>query len=183
MDKIDTTFYPTNLDGTRNYKIVDSSMLGIIPGSLADTFNFCYGDPSDPKVTWRNPHERDVIEIMGKLMGIQDVSGYMTSGGTEGNLAAIWWCKTNLLSKSKTKLANIKDRIKTLKKQDAVDYEEILNLKAKATKLRRPYLVCTKSPHTHFSVIKVASIIELNTLYIEGNADGSMNMDSLRENL
>lgn len=38
---------------------------------------------------------------MGKLMGIQDAAGYMSSGGTEGNLAAIWWCKTNLTSKSK----------------------------------------------------------------------------------
>lgn len=50
-------------------------------------------------------------------------------------------------------------------------------------KLKRPYLVATKSPDTHFSVIKVASIIELNTLYIEGNPDGSMNLDSLRENM
>jgi len=47
--------------------------------------------------------------------------------------------------------------------------------------LRRPYLVATKS--SHFSVIKVASIIELNTLYIEANPDGSMSLDSLRENL
>lgn len=58
------------------------------------------GDPTDPRVLWRNPHEKEVIEVMGKLLGINDVSGYMTSGGTEGNLAAIWWCKTNLLSKS-----------------------------------------------------------------------------------
>lgn len=49
--------------------------------------------------------------------------------------------------------------------------------------MKRPYLVATKSPHSHFSVIKVASIIELNTLYIEGNQDGSMNLDSLRENM
>ena len=101
LDKIDTTFSPKNDDGSRNYKIVDSSNIGIIPGSLADTFNFCYGDPSDPNVAWRNPHERQVIEIMGKLLGIPNVSGYMTSGGTEGNLAAIWWCKMNLVTRSK----------------------------------------------------------------------------------
>jgi len=42
-------------------------------------------------------------------------------------------------------------------------------------------MVATKS--SHFSVIKVASIIELNTLYIEANPDGSMNLQSLKENL
>lgn len=64
-----------------------------------------------------------------------------------------------------------------------MDYEEILKLKEQKSKLQKPYIVATKSPHTHFSVIKVASIIELNTLYIEGNPHGSMNLDSLRENL
>jgi len=37
---------------------------------------------------------------MGKLLGIRDVAGLMSSGGTEGNLAAIWWCKTNLVSRT-----------------------------------------------------------------------------------
>lgn len=58
LDRIDTTFNPKNDDGTMNYKIIDSTNIGIIPGSLSDHFNFCYGDPSDPKVAWRNPHER-----------------------------------------------------------------------------------------------------------------------------
>lgn len=67
--------------------------------------------------------------------------------------------------------------------QDTIDYEAVLNHKEKINKLKKPYLVATKSPDTHFSVIKVASIIELNTLYIDGNEDGSMNLESLRENL
>ena len=62
LDKIDTTFYPTNADGTKNHKIVNSAALGIIPGSLADTFNFCNGDPTNPKAFWRNVHEKEVIE-------------------------------------------------------------------------------------------------------------------------
>lgn len=70
MEKIETSFYPTNIDGTHNYKIVDNTPLGIIPGSLADTFNFCNGDPSNPDAFWRNPHEKEVVELMGKLLGI-----------------------------------------------------------------------------------------------------------------
>lgn len=115
LDTIDTTFYPVNPDGSKNHKIVDSSSLGIIPGSLADTYNFCYGDPSDPKALWGNPHEKEVVEIMGKLLGIQDVTGYMSSGGTEGNLAAIWWCKTNLTSRSKWRMGEIKQQVRELK--------------------------------------------------------------------
>ncbi len=57
LDKIETSFYPTNLDGTLNYKIVDSTVVGFYHGSLCDYFNFCYGDPSDPKNRWRNAFE------------------------------------------------------------------------------------------------------------------------------
>jgi glutamate/tyrosine decarboxylase-like PLP-dependent enzyme len=57
---------------------------------------------------WRNPHEKEVLDIMGKLLGIPNVSGYITSGGAEGNLAAIWWCKNNLLAKSKNQIQAIK---------------------------------------------------------------------------
>jgi hypothetical protein len=104
MDKLDTTFEPINPDGTCNYKIVDSTSIGIIPGSLSDNFNFCYGDPSDPKVAWRNPHEREVIEIFGRMLGLDPVSGYLTSGGSEANLAAIWWSKLNLTMNSRAKI-------------------------------------------------------------------------------
>ena len=70
LEKVDTSFYPTNADGSKNYKIVDSTPLGIIPGSLADTFNFCSGDPSNPEAFWRNTHEKEIVELMGKLLGI-----------------------------------------------------------------------------------------------------------------
>lgn len=118
---------------------------------------------------------------MGKLLGIPNVSGYITSGGTEGNLAAIWWCKNNLLSKSKNQIQEIKQQIKQLKHEAIPDYQKMAKLKKQVTMLERPYLVATKS--SHFSVIKVAGIIELNQLFIDDNADGSMNLDSLREKL
>jgi len=46
---------------------------------------------------------------MGKLLGIPNVTGYMSSGGTEGNLAGIWWCKTNLTSRTLPKIQQRKD--------------------------------------------------------------------------
>lgn len=59
--KIETCMNQFNDDGSENYKIIDSTNLGIIPGSLADAFNFCYGDPLDDNARWRNPHEREIV--------------------------------------------------------------------------------------------------------------------------
>ena len=108
LEQIETTFNHTSPDGTYNYKIVDNQQIGIIPESLADTYNHCSGDPTNHDSKERNPHEQEVIEIMGKLLGIPNVAGYLTSGGTEGNLAAIWFCKNNLIGKSLPLIKEIK---------------------------------------------------------------------------
>eukprot|EP00347_Sterkiella_histriomuscorum_P004325 403360874 len=185
LDKIETTFSPVNADGTCNYKIVDSTNLGIIPGSLADNFNFCYGDPSDPKVAWRNPHERQTVEIFGKILGIEDVSGYMTSGGSEANLAAIWWCKLNLTMVSRAKIGEFKERLLQLESvaQESKNFKEIYQTKKILKRLYQPILVCTAPPKTHSCIIKAAQVLEIKTLYIEPNEDGSMNTQSLRGRL
>ena len=122
LDQIEPTFDYQNKDGTYNYKMVDNQQIGIIPGSLAETSNFCVGDPTNPQVLSRNPHEQEVIEIMGRLLGIPNAGGYMTSGGTEGNLAAIWWCKNNLVGKSKGQIVSLKQEIKLLKRAEEPDY-------------------------------------------------------------
>ena len=58
---------------------------------------------------------------MGKLLGIPNVTGYMSSGGTEGNLAGIWWCKTNLTTRCEPIIKQKKTEIKSYEK---VRYEE-----------------------------------------------------------
>ena len=35
--------------------------------------------------------EREVIAILGNYLNIKSPTGYVTSGGTEGNMAALWW--------------------------------------------------------------------------------------------
>ena len=181
LDKIEPTFEYQNPDGSYNHKIVDNQQIGIIPGGLAESSNYCIGDPTDPQAFWRNPHEQEVIEIMGRLLGIPNVGGYLTSGGTEGNLAAIWWCKNNLVGKSKDQIASLKKEIKLLKRTEEPDYEVILKKQKELGKLNKPYLVTTKN--SHFSVTKVAGVIELNQLFIEDNPDASMNLNDLRKKL
>ncbi|CDW74185.1 histidine decarboxylase [Stylonychia lemnae] len=185
LDRLDTCFYHQNLDGSLNHKIIDSTSIGIIPGTLSDNFNFCYGDPSDPKVAWRNPHEREVIEIFGRLLGIEDISGYMTSCGSESNLASIWWSKLYLLMKSRPKISELKERLALLESNDlgSKDYKEIYETKKQLKRLYSPIVICTKTPHTHVSVIKACQALELKTLFIESNEDGSIDTQSLRGRL
>lgn len=50
-------------------------------------------------------------------------------------------------------------------------------------KLYTPILICTKPPKTHYSIIKVVQVLELKTLFIEFNEDGSMDTTSLKGRL
>ena len=89
-------------------KIIDSTNIGLIPGTLCDAFNFSYGDPADPKARWRNPHEREVVEIFGKLLGIEDPSGYITSSGSEANYSCLWWSRLFLVMNSRSLIDEFK---------------------------------------------------------------------------
>lgn len=51
--------------------------------------------------------EYEVLHMLGGLYGIDELDGYLTSGGTEGNIVGIW-CGRNLLSKLARKIYIIK---------------------------------------------------------------------------
>lgn len=54
--------------------------------------------------------EYEVLHMLGGLYGIDEPEGYITSGGTEGNIVGIW-CGRNLLSKSAEKLYIVKTEL------------------------------------------------------------------------
>lgn len=54
--------------------------------------------------------EYEVLHMLGELYGIDEPDGYLTSGGTEGNIVGIW-CGRNLLSKSVDKLYIVKTQL------------------------------------------------------------------------
>ncbi|CDW85722.1 histidine decarboxylase [Stylonychia lemnae] len=195
LDQIDTTFYSTNDDGTRNFKLVDSLQLGIVPQSLSDIFNFSYGDPFDPKVPWRNPIEREVIEILGKLLGFEDMSGYVTSSECEANFSCLWWCKLNLLMQSRNRINELKLMIENSKMQSKVLngvedknkrnslFYKIYQLKKQLKIIEQPVIICSRPPFTDVSIIRAAKALGLKTCFVEVNEDGSMNTQSLKERL
>ena len=54
--------------------------------------------------------EYEVLHMLGGLYGVDEPEGYITSGGTEGNIVGIW-CGRNLLSKSAEKIYIVKTEL------------------------------------------------------------------------
>lgn len=77
-------------------RIIPREVLGIKPGSLADVYINNIGWPQDNISTFHldsRELERDIIRMFGKLYSVpeKDITGYVTSGGTEGNFSGLWW--------------------------------------------------------------------------------------------
>ena len=86
-------------------RIIPREVLGIEPGSLADVYINNVGWPQD-KIN--NIHfnsrglEMDCIRMFAKLYEISydEMRGFLTSGGTEGNFCGLWWQRDYLKRKS-----------------------------------------------------------------------------------
>ncbi|CDW74413.1 histidine decarboxylase [Stylonychia lemnae] len=192
LESIDTTFYPTNRDGTKNFKLVDSKQFGIIPQSVAESFDFSYGDPFDTNNHWKNPCEQEVIEILGKLLGFNDMSGYVTASECEANFTCLWWCNLYLLMKSRSKITELQQTIDIAKlnaeniKRDEdyqlknLKYQEIYEYTKQLKIIKQPILICSRPPYSDISIIKAAQAFEFKTCFVQVNEDGSMNTQSLR---
>ncbi len=99
--------YPESLLGslqteTGDKHWIDFAPLGIMPGSLADQLIANVGDPFVDSTSFSleiKDVERAVIRRLGAFFGLPDgdAAGYVTSGGTEANLAALWWHRRALV--------------------------------------------------------------------------------------
>ena len=75
-------------------------------------FNFFINNPGDPFFFSKNylghtcVFEQEVIRILGQYYGLpaDQARGFVTSGGTEGNFAALWWARDNLNANPATRL-------------------------------------------------------------------------------
>ena len=86
--------YPVSL--LTHLGIVDNNILGIAPGTLANLLLNNVGDPFIDSQTSRmevKRHERKLIRMLEKYYGLSrnEARGYVTTGGTEGNFASLWW--------------------------------------------------------------------------------------------
>ncbi len=192
--------------------IVDNSMLGILPGSLANVLLNNVGDPfkdSETSLMEVKKHERHLIAILEKYYGLpkDGARGYVTTGGTEGNFAGLWWSKRYLISNDMDTLIKLDDMTKKLTKQEQeltvaltkiplnayqeraqhlqkmIDTKnEIADKKNITQQLLTPSVFYTKDK-THYSIPKIAEIQRLNIKPVAANADGSMDLSNFKKEL
>jgi len=192
--------------------IVDNRILGIRSGSLANILLNNVGDPfkdSETSLMEVKEHERELIGILEKFYGLaeNDARGYVTTGGTEGNFAGLWWSKRYLISKvldqlirtdntiklqlkEEQELSNALTKIPTNEYQARMNQlqkimdmkESIQNSKNISQQLLTP-TVFYASGHTHYSIPKIAEILRLNTKPIPAHPDGSIDINQFKKEL
>jgi len=116
-----------------------------------------------------NHFEVEVLRIIGKYFKVEDPAGYITSGGTEGNLAGIWWSKLYLINQNSELINNIQksvydyqNELKSNKSISQENYREMLKAKKTLKKLKNPFMIMAEEPHTHYSAAKCANLLQLN---------------------
>lgn len=192
--------------------LVDNSVLGIKPGTLANVLLNNVGDTFKDSLTSLmevKGFERKLIAILEKFYGMQpdEARGYVTTGGTEGNFGALWWSKRNLINQALPQLIKIDDAIKlqTAEEQELTsglakiplkDYQARMEQLQKILDARdaiaankaivQQYLTPTvfySKGHTHYSVPKIAEILRLNTRPLVANPDGSIDLQNFKKEL
>lgn len=192
--------------------IIDNQILGINPGTLANVLLNNVGDPfvdSETSLMEVKKHERMLIRILEKYYGLKkdEARGYVTTGGTEGNFASLWWSKRNLINKALDKLIETDSKVKLLTKQEqelmaalakiptnayqerASHLQKIIDVKNNISnnkeivqQLLTPTVFYSKDA-THYSIPKISEILRLNIHTVSTNKDGSMNLDNLKKEL
>jgi len=192
--------------------IVNNQELGIKLGSLANVLLNNVGDPfkdSETSLLEVKKHEREIIAILEKYYGLplNDARGYVTTGGTEGNFASLWWSKRYIINQfidrliesdnliklrqkeeqeitaalSKIPLNTYQDRINSLQKIIEIK-NTIAENKNISQQLITPTVFYCKD-HTHYSVPKISEVLRLNIRPVQANQDGSINLNALKKEL
>jgi histidine decarboxylase len=192
--------------------VIDNRILGIQPGSLANILLNNVGDPfkdSETSLMEVKKHERDLITILEKYYGVEknEIRGYVTTGGTEGNFASLWWSKRFLINCSIDALIKKDDEIKLQLKEEqelatalvkipinayqerAIHLQKVLDIrntiadnKNIVQQLLTPTVLYAKD-HTHYSIPKIAEILRLNIKPVVANTDGSLDLNNFKKEL
>ena len=157
-----------SFEGKPDERFVDNSVLEIIPGAYGEYINPQVGDPWKDSSTLHsvNEQEKEIFQILEDYLGVggNNVKGYVTSGGTEGNLASLWWSKRYLNHLNRLKLADVENSDMEYYKKKTTLFE-----------MSNPLVYFTKG-HTHYSLYKICNILNLEYIEIEANQSGQMDI-------
>jgi len=192
--------------------IVNNQALGIQPGTLANILLNNVGDPfkdSETSLLEVKKHEREIIAILEKFYGLpkDGVRGYVTTGGTEGNFASLWWSKRYLINKALDVLIERDNTIKLLLKkeqeldaslvkipnndyptriahlQNIIDTKNVIAENRNVVQQLLTPTVFYSKGHTHYSIPKISEVLRLNVRPVLPNEDGSINLSNLKKEL
>jgi histidine decarboxylase len=192
--------------------VVNNKILGIQPDSLANVLLNNVGDPfkdSETSLMEVKKHERELIKILERYYGMPEdtLRGYVTTGGTEGNFASMWWSKRYMINCALDDLIKIDNTIKlqtaeeqelfaVLAKIPLTEYQERATILQKiidhskaiaANKnIQQQYLTPTIffcKGHTHYSIPKIAEVLRLNIRPVMPKEDGRIDLDNLKKEL
>ena len=187
------------IDPNSATKLINNKVLGIAPNSLAELLILNVGNPwkeSESFAMEAKHLERDVIELLGGLFGLppDQSRGYVTSGGTEANLACLWWCRQWLAEQADGHLKSLRANLemkrlalslimKTDQGRARLDIHlDYLLAKTKLAEADKP-LVFFTADHTHYSIQKLCHLMQLDTVLIGSNESGQMNIQELAKTL
>lgn len=192
--------------------VINNKILGIEPNSLANVLLNNVGDPfkdSETSLMEVKRHEREVIIILEKYYGLKpnEARGYVTTGGTEGNFAALWWSKRFFINSAINTIVDTDNKIKiqsneeqnllTLlaktpfnehesrleKMQKIIELKNLINENKNIVQQSLIPTVFYSKEHTHYSVGKIAEILRLNIRGIASNKDGSIDLNNFKKEL
>lgn len=128
LDMMDGQITDTGIKiGEIGHRVIPREVLGIKPGSLADAYINNVGWPMDSINTFglnTRDIERDIIRMFEKFYRLQPdhMRGFVTTGGTEGNFAGLWWLRDFLTGKMKSKHHKKRDYSPILLASDQTHY-------------------------------------------------------------
>ena len=142
-------------------------------------------------------YELTIIRQLEKHFGARNeqLSGYVTSGGTEANYVSLWWLKLYLIKRNKNLILKLQQQIDELKNKinlmnqssekniDFAYFQEYKNnniqlyeLQNNLFSLLNPYLIYSDA--SHLSIKKICNQLSLQEVTIKSHL-GKINIDEL----
>ena len=180
--------------GDKENKVIDNEVIGILPGSLAELHINNVGSPWKESESYSvevKNIEREVVEILGRYFGLNKNTsrGYVTSGGTESNIACMWWSSLWLCNKRIELLKKqIKEKENYIKqglsafKNSTKDLLQYIEINKNIEDLTSPMVFCSKD-HTHYSIKKISGLMKLDISFVNTYSDGQINLEHLEAKL
>lgn len=183
--------------------LVPFAELGLEEGEISTLLMNNVGHPFEKLNCFRmdsKPIEAKLIKILGRYFGLaeDEVFGYVSSGGTEGNIISMWWAKRRLLRNKATALRELDSQIAALSEDIAAleieinslieekRYESFAQTHSRVSVFREKRAALTTqradisqaviiaAETAHYSIGKAADLFGIRLISVKAQANGAI---------